>query len=289
MLVGGPDSGKTNYLARFWKALGSPHGRLRCKDVPESISYIDDALEHLLRGEFTPRSNSTLDSGDGSCTVVVNWRDGTDVRPGEVVLPDISGELWLRAVEDCELSTLWLDKLRGSSGALLFVRVGSDQNVDPLDWVTAHEIIRRSQSTPGGQANQHCDVATAVQLCELIRFMELTLGKDVEVTRPRVAILITAWDILDNDQANLTPERFLAKEYPLVAGRIADTMALDVEVFGVSVVGGDFGDGDFRRSFLDGTIDEFGYVVIGTDDGRSQRKLDLTIPVSWVLEPTREE
>ena len=48
MLIGGPDSGKTNYLARLWKALQSGSGRLKSVESPE-IKYVEEALAHLRR------------------------------------------------------------------------------------------------------------------------------------------------------------------------------------------------------------------------------------------------
>lgn len=289
MLIGTPDSGKTNYLARLWKALGSPHGRLRATAVPESISYVDGALEHLLTGEFAPRSEATLLDGTGTCSLPISWPSGDSLVPGEIVVPDISGELWLTAVRLSQLPTIWMDKVRNSPGALLFVRIGSDQNIEPLDWVTARDILAQDTLSATETDDESSDIATTVQLCELIRFLELELGTHTNLPRPRVAILVTAWDILDTEQRQYSPTQYLAREYPLVSRRIADLTRLDVNVFGISVVGGDFQDATFRQQFLAGNIDDFGYVMIDTVGGQPEQTHDLTVPLAWVLKPLPAE
>ena len=283
ILVGAPDSGKTNYLARFWEAVRSGHGFLRATQLPDSIVYVEDALGHLLAGQFAPRSDTNLDGSTASCSITVSERERSADAPTEIFVPDVSGELWAESVETCELPAAWMDRLRSAVGALLFVRVGSDQNVDPPDWVTARRLLKLDLG-PGKPTNEDkAQISTAVQLCELIRFLEFALGTNTDVASPRVAILVTAWDRLDPRTAKKGPRAFLAGEYPLVGGRIDDVSRLDISVFGVSVVGGDFDDDGFKARFLKGRLQEFGYVV-REQLGEFREEPDLTIPVSWVLQ-----
>ena len=282
ILVGGPDSGKTNYLARFWECLASDSGCLRIAQLPENVSYVEDALNHLLAGKFAPRSDKNLDSSVASCSISVAEGDQSNEVSTEIFVPDVSGELWAESVETCELPAGWMERLKASVGALLFVRIGSEQNVDPIDWVTKRSLLKLDM-TSGAPEPGKSPTPTAVQLCELIRFLEFGLGTSTDVERPRVAILVTAWDRLDAQLAKGGPSAFLAREYPLVAGRICDVARLDIAIFGVSVVGGDFDDAEFKNRFLKGKLQEFGYVV--TEQGSEIREEpDLTIPVSWVFQ-----
>jgi Double-GTPase 1 len=142
VLVGGPDSGKTNYLARLWKSLRDGDGTLVAPDVPQDISYVEEALEHLLKGEFAPRSVKNVEESERDFSIPILRAVDPSAVPIEIVVPDVTGELWKNAVETCELPQKWMESLRGASGALLFLRVDSDQNVDPLDWVTCAELLR---------------------------------------------------------------------------------------------------------------------------------------------------
>jgi len=287
ILIGGPDSGKTNYLARLWEALRAREGVLQAPAVPTQIKYVEDALAHLLRGKFAPRSEKTLEEGQHFAVPVVSSAN-SDAARFEIIVPDVSGELWKKAVETCELPKQWMDDLASASGALLFVRVGSDQNVAPLDWVTAARLLRMEGAPAEKENTEKHETPTQVSLCELLRFMEHGLGTANSEVRPRVAVLVTAWDRLDHETAAAGPTAYLTVEYPLFAGRIADISRFDVRVFGVSVVGGDFAEEAFKQQFFSQGIKCAGYVVEETQ-GQLETKRDLTLPVAWVVRATADQ
>jgi hypothetical protein len=275
MLIGGPDSGKTNYLARLWKALQSGSGRLKSVEAPE-IKYVEDALAHLLQGSFAPRSEKNIEESRRDFTVTVVTQD--DEKRIKVVVPDVTGELWKDAVSSSELPAEWMNLLKESSGALLLVRVHSDQNVAPLDWVTARELLKMDWA----ESHQEDSIPTQVVLCELLRFLQLTLRRRADGGLPRVAVTVTAWDRLDAGVKINGPSAYIESEYPLFAGRLEDLTALEMKVFGVSVVGGDLqADPAFRQKFFESDLDTAGYVVTETD-GIVCEEPDLTLPIAWL-------
>ena len=281
VMIGAPDSGKTNYLARLWQALQGNTPKLRATQHPDDIRYVSDALSHLLRGRFAPRTEKGPDSDERECLVQVSWEQDGKIRNAALVVPDVSGELWEEAIQTNELPELWMARVRRSVGALLFVRVASSLNKPSLNWVTAGKLLQVSgvdHNTSRGEFR----IPTDVQLCEFVRFLEFALGKDTGVERPRVGVLVSAWDIVDAARSSRGPRAYLEDEFPLFASRLAHTSVLDVRTFGLSVVSGDFGDDEFRTRFLDGDIDEFGYVV--TDPGAEPNRDDVTTPIRWVLD-----
>jgi hypothetical protein len=278
MLIGGPDSGKTNYLARLWKALQSGTGKLKSVQAPD-IKYVEDALAHLLQGTFAPRSEKNIEESRRDFSVTLATQD--DAKRITVVVPDVTGELWKDAVSSSELPRDWMNLLKESSGALLFVRVHSELNVTPLDWVTARDLLKMDWAE---QPQEEQSIPTQVMLCELLRFLQLTLRLRADDSIPRVAIAVTAWDRLDADTKKRGPNAYIESEYPLFAGRIGDVEDLKVKVFGVSVVGGDLeADPEFRTKFLEADMDMAGYVVVETD-GTVREVKDLTLPIAWLAE-----
>ena len=276
VMIGAPDSGKTNYLGRLWGALKAENANLRATEQPDDIRYVFDAFTNLLQGSFAPRTDKNVDVDEGHCSIQVAWEREGKTEHAELLVPDVSGELWADMVQTNELPETWLTNVRQSIGALLFVRVESALHVPALDWVTA----RRRLEVGGEEAEWK--IPTAVQLCEFLRFLELFLGKDADVRKPRVAVLVAAWDIVDEGRAQQGPRAYLGHEFPLFADRLADVLAVEIGVFGVSVVGGDFRDEAFKALFLDGRVDEFGYVV--TEPGDGPHLPDVTIPVRWILD-----
>ncbi|WP_263359913.1 TRAFAC clade GTPase domain-containing protein [Acidicapsa ligni] len=277
MLIGGPDSGKTNYLARLWKALQSGSGRMKSVEAPE-IKYVEDALAHLLQGSFAPRSEKNIEESRRDFTVTLATQDET--KRLSVIVPDVTGELWKNAVSSSELPAEWMTLLKESSGAILFIRVHSELNIAPPDWVTARELLKMDWAGP----HQEDSIPTQVVLCELLRFLQLTLRPRSSGGLPRVAIAVTAWDRLDAEVKEGGPSAYLESEYPLFAGRLEDVTSLEIKVFGVSVVGGDLqADPDFRQRFFNGDFDTAGYVVERVN-GITHEEKDLTLPIAWLAE-----
>jgi hypothetical protein len=276
ILLGGPDSGKTNYVGRLWPALDAKIGRLVAAKQPQDIGFVLDTAEHLFQGHFAPRTEHAEVRRDFE--VVVVPADGENET--SIVIPDISGELWRAAVINSEIGEAWMAELRRAEGALLFVRVGSDQDVRPLDWVTSRKLLAKI-----GQDEDRTKLPTQVMLCELIRYLELTMANRRDGGKPRLSVVVSAWDRVDPDIFEKGPGAYLAVEYPLLAGRLQGASKLDVRTFGLSVVGGDLkDDADFRDAFLEGGLDQHGWVAVhDSATGRWHKDKDLTLPVAWVV------
>lgn len=254
ILLGGPDSGKTNYVGRVWPALDAKTGSLVAATQPHDIGFVLDTSEHLFQGHFAPRTEHTEDRRDFEVIV----RPAAGGAETTIVIPDISGELWRTAVINSEIAQAWMDELRRADGALLFVRVGSDQDVRPLDWVTSRKLLAKV-----GQDEDRSKLPTQVMLCELIRYLELTMATRPDGGKPRVSVVVSAWDRVDQATFDRGPSTYLAIEYPLFAGRLDDCEGLDVQTFGLSVVGGDLKDDPlFRDRFLNSGLDEHGWVAV---------------------------
>ena len=319
VLLGGPDSGKTNYVGRLWPSFKKRKGVLRAERLPDDIAYVDGAVEHLMQGSFAPRSDRNLEVGRADFSISVRGSNG-EGELTELMVPDISGELWTRTVATFEISQEWLDVLNEAEGAVVFVRALSDQIVQPLDWVTARNILRLDaedegpvaeaaadsgdepmgaaevaaamtdvEQRPAGEKGNSVelpsepDLPTQVLLCELLRYLDLCLANRENGGRPHVAVVVAAWDLLDPGVRAGGPTAYLRREFPLLAGRLADTGRLDVKLFGLSVVGGDLEDDEeFRNRFLELDISEQGWVVV-EDAGGLRTDVDVMLPIAWAM------
>lgn len=273
ILLGGPDSGKTNYIGRLWRALDGGTGALHAAEQPDDLNFVLEVTDHLFEGEFAPRSEHS-DARRDFEVVVAARKDGPRVR---VVVPDTSGELWRTAVIESEIAPDWMSELRQADGSLLFVRVGSDQDVRPLDWVTSRKMLQKL----GGEKDQ--GLPTQVMLCELVRFLEISLASREDGGLPRLSVVVTAWDSVDANTFKDGPEAYLQREYPLLAGKLANLKNLDVRVFGLSIVGGDLKhDPDYRRAYLEEGLDSHGWVAVREGDGW-RKDTDVTLPIAWAV------
>lgn len=273
VLLGGPDSGKTNYIGPLWRALDLGAGALRAAEQPDDINFVLEITDHLYSGGFAPRTEHS-DARRNFEVVVATSEEGPQAR---IVVPDISGELWRNAVIDGEIDPEWMNELSSADGALLFVRVDSDQNVRPLDWVTSRRMLEKL----GDEEGQ--GLPTQVMLCELIRVLEGSLAEREDGKLSRLSMVVTAWDLVDVGVFHQGPFAFLQREYPLLAGRLLDLETLDVRVFGLSSVGGDLKhDPDYRQAYLEAGPDGRGWVAVEGEDGW-RKDSDITLPIAWAV------
>jgi hypothetical protein len=274
VVLGGPDSGKSNYIARLWPALENKKGELVMTVQPPDIDFVLEAADHLFQGQFIQRSEHTEDRRTFEVTVAP--RAGGE--EAKIVIPDVSGEIWRRAVSEFDVPDDMKQDLHNATGALLFIREGSDQNVEPLDWVTSRRLL--------GKVGQQEDSGppTQVMLCELIRFLEISLSKRRDGGRPRLAVVVAAWDLVSPDVFDRGPAAYLAKEHPMLAGRLANLERLEARVFGLSIVGGDLGEAVFREEFLEKGLDGHGWVAMPNADAVGWHKdPDVTKPIAWAI------
>ncbi|KVD85838.1 hypothetical protein WI90_26290 [Burkholderia ubonensis] len=339
MVVGGPGSGKTNYIARLWLAFKARKGALRAEGLPTNIHYVDDAVRHLMALKFAPRSERNIEDGRRDFVIEVRGSSGTGPHR-RISVPDITGELWKMAVETYELPQEWIDEFKGSSSAILFLRANTTLNAQPMDWVTARDILKlhaaamddelggdddydeddeddedaaaaigpivvpriAAEPPAAAPAEPMTDDAVAkrgafavqippkkiklpaqVGFCELLRYLALLLSDREDGSRPRVAIVITAWDMLDEETKSAGPMHYLKREFPLFAGRVQTPGRLDIELFGMSIVGGNLkGNAQFRASLKGRDLSEVGYTAV-LRNGVMVEDPDVTLPLAWAL------
>ncbi|OQW76545.1 MAG: hypothetical protein BVN32_08990 [Proteobacteria bacterium ST_bin14] len=274
VLLGGPDSGKTNYVGRVWPALDEGKGSLHAAEQPQDIRFVLDVTDHLNSGSFAPRSEHADDRRDFE--VVVAAEKGGDRTT--IVIPDISGELWLNAAEQGEVSAELMDEMRSADGGLLFVRVNSEADVRPLNWVTSKNMLAKL----GNEDDK--GLPTQVMLCELLRFLETTLSQRRDGEPPRLSVVVSAWDLVDPQKFEQGPKAWLEREYPLAAGRLDDIEGIELRVFGLSVVGGDLKvDEKCRDDVQENGLDGRGWIAVEGDDGVWRKDTDLTLPIAWAV------
>src|SRR5476649_562523 len=128
VLIGGPDSGKTNYIGRFGIALLNGIGALKTAGTPEEIKYVEEAIAYLHQGKFAPRTDKNLDARHGSLVIPVLAIGDELSEKSSVTVPDISGEIWKEALDTLELDAHWMTQLETANGAVIFLRVLSPLN-----------------------------------------------------------------------------------------------------------------------------------------------------------------
>lgn len=319
LLIGGPDAGKSNFLFRFWIAVDSEMCALVKNGFPDDLQYLQAGSESLLNGEFAGRT-----SGDVLEHASIPVRLAIDpTRTGLLNVPDVPGEKILEVYRLRQWTDAWESRISPNCGCLLFVRAGSSETVAPLDYemclrafggqlsapfpeefgptgTRESEQLKAPLSIPETNATAedlpptlHNETPTDVILTEWLQFLRSAFTAKIGgAFRPRVGIVVSAWDALPEDQQHLVPFDYLSQNFPLLAQFVAtNSDRFEFEIFGVSILSGDLTqDQAFRTKFVGGRTHEFGYVIYTVGEKRLQDH-DVTLPVAWALgwHPLSEE
>lgn len=278
LLVGGPDMGKTNYLARLWGAAYKfKTGILRADGLPDDLEHLDAILGSLISGNFAERPNP---NEHWHCEIPLKVENDGGFR-GKLIVPDCPGEEWQHIYKKNEWSDTWEDRIDGVHGCLCFVRPSSDELRAPLDWMTCWRLfgtgnvdIPTTEETP-----------TQVEMVHWIQCLQYAKrARKSRTAKLRVGVVVSAWDALPGNVRNGSPLQYLESDLPLLHQFIATNAPIyDFATFGVSIAGGDLkADEDFRREYQEGDPFAAGYVIHDLS-GQREESLDHTLPVAWAM------
>lgn len=249
--------------------------------LPTHLEYLQDGCQSLLKGEFAQHTPHDVYSEN-----VIPFSAVTPNGPltGEVVVPDCHGERWISIFKKREWTREWEDRVAEPCGVLIFVRASSDQIESPLDWIQCEKIWG---GTPAVDVQtKDFIVPTQVVMTDWLQFIGKAFADRFgPETRPRVALIVSAWDRVPQDRQAAGPAAYIGEEFPLLSQFIdsnRDTFAFGT--FGVTIAGGDFeNEPGFKEESLakDNPLSG-GYVIhdIGT---APEKTSDMTLPVAWAL------
>ena len=283
LLIGVQDAGKTNFLSRLWLALDEGNGALKKAGNPSDLEYLATGADYLLKGEFAP--HTSRDVRDVTEIPVKHVTNGHEIF-GTLVAPDLPGEQVLSVFRTRQWSSEWESRIVAGCSCLLFVRVDSKELVAPLDWVNCHHRFGGPMTTlPPNASSSEVKSPTQVVLVDWLQFLRKAFTDRVNGSyKPRVGIVVAAWDLAPNDQKQAGAAAWVRSNLPMLAQFVeTNDDIFEFEYFGVSVASGDFdADPEFKASYLNDNPRGAGEVTHSLG-GVNETSADSTLPVAWAL------
>ncbi|MFH2000918.1 MAG: hypothetical protein ABIK28_14650 [Planctomycetota bacterium] len=288
LLIGGPDTGKSNFLFRAWMHIDSGNGLVEKNGLPSDAEYLQSGAECQLRGKF---SGHTSHEVQVISNIPICLRSDSH-KKALLVIPDINGEQIDRIYHARKWSYDWESLITESSAYLFFVRVNSLQTIAPLDWITCHSLCCGTPALtpmPDHQGNDSAkivektvDTPTQVVLVDWLQFiLQAVHDRYPHTVRPRVGIIVAAWDCVANDYQG-GPSEWIQENMPLLHQFcITNQAVFEISFFGSSIFSGDpENDSEFANELGQKDPRTTGYVLHSLDNIKSD---DFTIPIAWAL------
>lgn len=288
-VLGLPRAGKSVFLGRLWHAVQHDHRRLQKRGQPADLQPLRVLGAPLEDGMFPDRTSR---DAPPSFVAPLRW-SGAIVRDIDLHATDYNGErlrgIWRRDAD--AWSEDWEARAH-AEGIAVVVRADLVRRAlgsRPLI-PSAQGDDRPRRLFPDTQPDFHARpddavaAPTAVELVELLQVLRHVRGLAAGQVEPgfRIAVLLTAWDAIDAALQETGPRRFLEEELGLLDDLLATNFNPgDIRAFGLSAVGGDLTNTDYRNKFLQGEVDEHGWVTWDANGVRMSG--DVTLPIGWLL------
>ncbi len=290
LLIGGPEAGKSNFLFRAWTHIDSGRGLLEKDGLPSDAEYLQSGAESQLCGEFAVHTSQEVHMVS---TIPVRLR-GNSQNHALLAAPDVNGEQINKIYRDRRWSDDWESLVADNTAYLFFVRANSPQTIAPLDWITCYrlygsipELTAATEPPDIGEKKsleKTVETPTQVVLVDWLQFIVKAVHqKYSRPIRPRVAILVTAWDSVPSDFQS-GPSEWIYENMPLLHQFCATNQDIfEFSFFGTSIFSGDpTNDPEFAKKLRETDPRELGDVWHSLG-GQTEKCDDFTIPIAWAL------
>lgn len=311
-LVGSKSSGKSTWLGAFHDALAKGHVPRFVRASQQSPDQTDwEHLERPLRnGRYADRTPDT-----GAFPQVRLRTNGAWCNQAEFVLEaaDYLGEEVERAFSRNDQS--WTDAWdrRAKADSLVLVVRPTDlkglplvpppshaelqglralfDQASPLDSQdglfapadVAPVLSQRGDAADSGKSGTvPPTVLTLIEMLQMIRFRRgWAIGERPEGVR--VAVVLTAWDAIEESLASGGPARFLRDQLTLLDDFLWSNFGPEmVRCFGLSATGGDLSDEAYSLKFQEST-EPLSSVCWSTSGDEVRTDYDLSLPFAWAI------
>ena len=274
--AGLPASGKSTYLTAFWVyANGAAESPLKIEQYPQNNEYLTELQQHWFKCTVVPRTPSQSER-----EVKMVLRRASDNQVFDLLIPDLSGETFAQ-LWSTRYWPMHFEKLvDGSDGAIFFIHSQKYEDGPTLGQLRE---INREIGLPSNEASPENIPAaewnvnkapTQVQIVECLQLInEYGLSR-----RPfRLAIVISAWDLMRAQDPKADPTIWLQARMPLLARFLAaNGQTYEIAVFGVSAQGGDYTN---STAALQQKRPYDRCLVVGP---QVANEADITAPIQWL-------
>jgi hypothetical protein len=285
-MVGLPSSGKTTFLAALRYVLTNQRKGsevLSVRNFKANRSYLHSISEQWMRCEQVERTSRS----DRPVTVDLPLRDEAG-REVDLVIPDLSGELFQGLWEERTWPTDLIEIIENSGATLFFVHPDHQLHAPLIEDAVDQAALAASGSsltdlrTDQEEAPRDLNLAEVDAVVQMIDILQSLLRIRPPSYPRALAIVVSAWDRVPGLYAK--PEAFVEKAAPLLHQYLlAQGDTRPVRYWGISAQGGQYPKDTDELAEVESPDER---IIVVSADGETSH--DLWRPVAWLLRETQE-
>ncbi|WP_257820119.1 hypothetical protein [Burkholderia glumae] len=295
LIVGMPESGKSTYIGALRHVLVAKQvdTELELMMLAGDEQHLNALEEKWLSCEAMERTKT---SNEG--WVELNVRDKATEATALMTIPDLRGENFERPAVAGGCPRDLHEALIASDGILLFTNVNHEDDMlliddfgdipDDEDEEEAEDDVEAGAGVKlegnGENGHEHDDGRGQFrpqdmgEEIKIVEFLQMANRRPLFPKRRKIALVASAWDLIADDDADMTPEKWLAAKRPMLDQFLAYNADMwELRVYGISAQGGSLPQ---RRAEFENMLNQSERVrVVGHGAG----KHDLTAPLRWLM------
>ncbi|WP_343724063.1 hypothetical protein [Herbaspirillum huttiense] len=239
LIAGMPNSGKSTFIAALRHLLLAKQ-----VDSKLEITELSDEEGHLSRLEEKWLACETIDRTKPATEgwVQLKIMDTETKIASELSIPDLRGEAFEQPACMGKCHPDLLRALQESDGLLLFSN--ADRNDDNL-------LIEDLQDMFPPEGDEGDDDGALIEPTlpfraenmpeevKIIEFLQVANRRPRPAKKRRIAVLISAWDVVSEQNSDTPPEIWFAENRPMLSQFLeANSELWDAKIYGVSALGG---------------------------------------------------
>lgn len=281
LMLGLNDAGKSTYLAALYYTLTNPDElegpASKLYKLSGDEKYIINLRNKWLSFEPIGRTNISDDP-----TETVFHIEDKNKEKFDLIVPDLSGEVFKRMLEIREDSPNLREQILNADGFLVFIncanykRAVSILSINDEDDKAVDEIDKTKK-----KIWDHSDVPTQVKMVELLQFLKIIKDSAKPI---KISLILSAWDEV---KAGFdTPELCLKSQFPLLQQFLDSNLnSYSYNLFGVSAQGIGYNKSTNKEDLVsnfDSTISRISVIYKG------KVSHDISFPINILMEAVIE-
>lgn len=282
LIVGMPESGKSTYIGALRHVLVAKQveTELELTMLAGDEQHLNMLEEKWLSCEAMERTK-TSDEG----WVQLNVRNKATGATALMSIPDLRGENFERPAVAGSCPKDLHEALVESDGILLFTNADREDDmllIDDFGDMPDDEIDGDGEAEAEVDVQQEEDQGKfrpqdMGEEIKIVEFLQMANRRPLYSKRRKIAIVVSAWDLISGDP-EITPERWLAAKRPMLDQFLTHNKDLwELRAYGISAQGGRLPE---RRNEFEKMLNQSERVrVVGHGAGMH----DLTAPLRWLM------